>query len=224
VITLFIIATIMAVFGVYGYRRGFWPMVIALGALLFAVLLIDRVPEQLVMYMNAIYVSTMLLFRGGLTAIVNGDLDEAKQMLSSIEKPFSGDNEKWALLIVLIGAATVGLLVSLFIKSKPSIWGLILGLVYGYVLSLNVTSLIFGSPETALVPGQGTATGGPGLIDRLIAALTNPETSAVCGSLVVFSIVVLVIVAVISATKTGKRAQSKGNGSSTSATRTGDKG
>jgi hypothetical protein len=206
-LTLFIIASIMAIFGVYGYRRGFWSMAVALGVLLFAVLLITRAPEQLARYFNAIYISTVLLFKGGLTAIVSGDLDAAKELMSSVEKPFSGEGAKWALFIVLVGAVAVGLLLSLLIKSKPSVWGLVFGLIYGYLLSVNAIRIVVGGSTAELFPGAIPATQGPcsGLVGRMVCALNDAESSAMCGTLILIGVAVLVIVAVISASKFSKK-------------------
>jgi hypothetical protein len=206
-VTLFIIAGVMAVFGVYGYRRGFWSMAVALGILVLAVLLITRAPEQLAKYFNAIYMSTVLLFKGGLGAIASGDLDSAKELLNSVPKPFSGENTKWALFIVLVGATFVGLLLSLFIKPKPSIWGLFLGLIYGYLLSVNAVRIIVGGSTAELFPEAVPATQGPcsGLAGRMVCALNNPQSSAMCGTLILIGVAVLVIVAVISASKFSKK-------------------
>lgn len=206
-LTLFIIASVMAIFGVYGYRRGFWPMVVALGVLVFGVLLITRAPEQLAKYFNAIYMATVLLFKGGLGSIASGNLDSAKELLGSVPKPFSGENAKWALFIVLVGATVFGLLLSLLIKPKPSVWGLILGLIYGFMLSITAVRVIVGGSTAELFPEAGEALQGPcnGLAGRLVCALNNPQTSAMCGTLILIGVAVLVIVAVISASKFSKK-------------------
>jgi F0F1-type ATP synthase assembly protein I len=206
-LTLFIIASIMAIFAVYGYRRGFWSMALAFGVLLFGVLLITRAPEQLAKYFNAIYMATVLLLKGGLGAIAKGDLDSAKQLMGSVEKPFSGEDAKWALFIVLVGAVVVGILLSLLINPKSSVWGLILGLLYGYVLSVNAIRILVGGSTEELFPEAMAGTQGPcsGLAGRLVCALNNPQTSAMCGTLILISVAILVIVAVISASKFSKK-------------------
>jgi hypothetical protein len=206
-LTVFIIASIMAIFGVYGYRRGFWSMLVAFGVLLFAILLITRAPEQLARYFNAIYMATVLVFKGGLGAIAGGNLDTAKELLGSVEKPFSGENAKWALFIVLIGGVVFGLLLSLLVKPKPSVWGLIIGLAYGFALSVNAVRIILGGSTAELFPEAVAATQGPcnGLVGRMVCALNNPQTSAMCGTLILIGVAVLVIVAVISASKFSKK-------------------
>jgi hypothetical protein len=206
-LTLFIIASIMAIFGVFGYRRGFWPMAVAFGVLLFAILLITRAPEELAKYFNAIYTATVLLFKGGLTAIVSGDLEAAKELMSSVEKPFTGEDAKWALFIVLVGGVVFGLLLSLLFKSKPSVWGLMIGLLYGYVLSVNSIRIIVGGSTEELFPEAMAATQGPcnGLVGRMVCALNDPQSSAMCGTLILIGVAVLVIVAVISASKFSKK-------------------
>jgi hypothetical protein len=206
-LTLFIVAGIMAIFGVYGYRRGIWPMVVALGVLLFAVLLITRAPEQLARYFNAVYMATILLFKGGLGAIAQGNLDSAKALLGSVPKPFSGEDAKWALFIVLVMATVFGILLSLLIKAKPSVWGLMLGLFYGFVLSITSVRIILGGSTEALFPEAVAASQGPcnGLVGRMVCALNNPQSSAMCGTLILISVAVLVLVAVISASQISKK-------------------
>ena len=207
-LTLFIVACIMAIFGVYGYRRGlFWSMAVAFGVLLFGILLITRAPEQLAKYFNAIYMATVLLFKGGLGAFAQGNLDSAKELISSIEKPFSGEGEKWALFIVLVGAVVVGLLLSLLFKPKPSVWGLTVGLLYGYLLSVNAIRVVVGGSTEELFPQAEVVTHGPcnGLVGRMVCALSDPQTSAMCGTLILISVAALVIVAVISASKFSKK-------------------
>lgn len=206
-LTLFIIASVMAIFGVYGYRRGFWSTVVALGVLVLGVLLITRAPDQLAKYFNAIYTATVLLFKGGLGAIASGNLDSAKELLGSVPKPFSGENAKWALFIVLVGATVFGLLLSLLIKPKPSVWGLLLGLIYGFGLSITGVRVIVGGSTEELFPEAVAATQGPcsGLAGRLVCALNNPQTSAMCGTLILIGVAALVLVAVISASKFSKK-------------------
>jgi F0F1-type ATP synthase assembly protein I len=207
-LTLFIIASVMAIFGVYGYRRGlFWSMAVAFGVLLFGILLITRAPEQLAKYFNAIYMATVLLLKGGLGAIAQGNLDSAKELLGAVEKPFSGEGAKWALFIVLVGSVVVGILLSLLIKPNPSVWGLIVGLLYGYVLSINAIRVVVGGSTEELFPQAAAATHGPcsGLLGRMICALNDPQSSAMCGTLILISVAVLVIVAVISASKFSKK-------------------
>jgi hypothetical protein len=206
-LTLFIVATIMAICGVYGYRRGFAAMAVAFAVLMLGILAITRAPEQLARYFNAIYISTILLFKGGLTAIVSGDLDAAKELMSSVEKPFSGEDAKWALFIVLSGAVVVGFLLTLLIKSKPSVWGLLVGLLYGYVLSVNAIRVVVGGSTEELFPEAVAATQGPcnGLVGRMVCAMNDAQSSAMCGTLILIGIAVLVIVAVISASKFSKK-------------------
>jgi hypothetical protein len=206
--TLFIIAGIMAIFGVYGYRRGlFWSMAVAFGVLLFGILLITRAPEQLAKYFNAIYMATVLLLKGGLGAIAQGNLDSAKELMGAVEKPFSGEGAKWALFIVLVGAVVVGILLSLLIKPKPSVWGLLVGLLYGYMLSINSIRVVVGGSTEELFPQAAAATFGScnGLMGRMICALNDPQSSAMCGTLILISVAALVIVAVISASKFSKK-------------------
>jgi hypothetical protein len=182
-------------------------MAVAFGVLLFGVLLITRAPEQLAKYFNAIYMATVLLLKGGLGSIAQGNLDSAKELMGSVEKPFSGEDAKWALFIVLVGAAVFGILISLLFKAKPSVWGLIVGLLYGYLLSVNGIRVVVGGSTEELFPQAAMGTQGPcnGLLGRMVCALTNPESAAMCGTLILICAAALVIVAAISASKLSKK-------------------
>jgi hypothetical protein len=87
------------------------------------------------------------------------------------------------------------------------VWGLIVGLLYGYVLSINAIRVVVGGSTEELFPQAAAATHGPcsGLLGRMICALNDPQSSAMCGTLILISVAMLVIVAVISASKFSKK-------------------
>ena len=143
ILLVLLLATTMAIFGTLGYLKGSRWIFISLLILLLAFIAIKVAPEQIVSLLNGLYMGVMLTLSGGLGDIASGDLDAAKETLSSIEKPFTAENEDFALLLVILGAVGMGLLLYLIMKkSKSSVFGLILGLVYGYVLAAAVVPLM----------------------------------------------------------------------------------
>ena len=150
ILLVLLLATTMAIFGTLGYLKGSKWIFIALLILLVAFIAISKAPDQIVSLINGLYMGVMLTLNGGLGAIASGDLDAAKETLSSIEKPFTDENQDFALLLVILGAVGVGLLLYLIMKkSKSSVFGLIWGLTYGYVLMAAVLPLV-----TSIQPSQ----------------------------------------------------------------------
>lgn len=150
ILLVLLLATTMAIFGTLGYLKGSRWIFISLLILLLAFIAIKVAPDQIVSLLNGLYMGVMLTLNGGLGAIASGDLDAAKETLSSIEKPFTDENENFALLLVILSAVGMGLLLYLIMKkSKSSVFGLIWGLTYGYVLTAAVLPLV-----TSIQPSQ----------------------------------------------------------------------
>ena len=209
-IPLFIMAGTMALFGVWGYRRGFWPTFMSLMILLFAVLLVLRGADALLMYLNGIWMGTMLLLKGGLSALSQGNLESAKQTFSTIQKPFTDENQQWAFLLVVSAAVICGFLIGLLFKSHPSVWGLFIGLFYGYLLTLALLPVFLGVPLSTLsdVPGFGPGTaGGPcqGLVNRFVCFMGEPGNAQVCGSVIAISLAIFVIVLAVAGNRSKKK-------------------
>ena len=137
-ITVYIVillALIMAIFGIIGYQRGIWPEVVSLVVLLAAFTVVEKSPQQLIGYMNGLFIGLMLVVKSGLNDLNAGDLESAAQKLRVIEKPFVEGYEGFALVIVMVTAAVVGYLLGLLIKKTKSVFGAALGILNGYILS-----------------------------------------------------------------------------------------
>jgi hypothetical protein len=213
---LFLIAAFMAIFGVIGYKNGFWRMFWALGILFVAVLVVRReAGDTIIRYMNGLYIGAMLVFKSGLNDMASGDLESAAAKLESVEKPFTDERDWLAYLLILAGAVFLGWLFTRIIKPSPSLMGLFMGLLYGYVLAAALFPLVLGFSTAffPLTPGydQAQAAGGacvPGgtvsagsIGDRLVCFLSDPANAQVCGVIIVISISVFVLWA---ARKVGK--------------------
>jgi hypothetical protein len=171
--------------------------------LFIATLIIQRGAETIIKYMNGIFLGIMLVFKSGLNDIASGNLDSAAQKLESIERPFEDEGEWFAYLLILAGAVFVGWLISLIGKAKPSIWGMLVGLVYGYVLSAALLLLLLGFSSDWFLPifgvGESQAVSPlagdqcQGFTNQLKCFLANPQNAQICGIIIVISIAVFIL-------------------------------
>ena len=205
ILLVLLLATTMAIFGTLGYPKGSRWIFISLLILLLAFIAIQVVPDQLVSLLNGLYIGVMLTLKGGLSAIASGDLEAAKETVSSIEKPFTAENENFALLLVILSAVGFGLLLYLIMKkNKPSVFGLILGLVYGYVLAAAVVPLMTNiAPSKIPVPiiqpadrSAAVAQQAQNGFDQLLATLSSPQNIQILSLLIGVFIALLLLLTV----------------------------
>lgn len=217
-IFLILLAAIMAAFGIYGYLRGTLTMLISLGILWVAIFLVETRPEQLLTYLNGMYIGAMLVFKSGLNDLASGNLDSAAAKLESINKPFSGPTADLGLLLIIIGAIVAGFLASLLVKKKrkPGIWGAILGIVYGYLVAaavLPILGLPAGllpipfvrpfdptMPETSAAPAEETTASGD-----LLTTLSQPGVVGMIATVITAGMAIFLLFSVRRGSKSGKR-------------------
>jgi hypothetical protein len=209
-----LLATTMAIFGVLGYLKGARWAFIALMILSVAVILVEVRPETIVSTLNGLYMGVMLTLKGGLGALASGDVEEAKATLADIDKPFTDDNQNMALLLVIFGAVAVGLILAAVMKSKPGVWGLLWGMIYGYVLSAGVLPLISSNPAASLplpilrpqerAPGQAAAQAS-NAFDQLFTTLAEPQNVQIIATAIGVFVILLLLLTVRSGVKSGKK-------------------
>ncbi|MEA3335632.1 MAG: hypothetical protein U9R25_06945 [Chloroflexota bacterium] len=197
---LFVLASIMAIFAVMGYLNGTRWAIISLIVLLIAAFLVERMPDLIVDTFNGIYMGIMLAIKGGLGDVASGDLNSAGAKLESVEPLFSGDSERFALLLVIGFAVAIAVILAIIIKEKSEVFGGILGLFYGYILAAVSIPLIFGI-SGALFPlpfirsGSGTGTASAtvssaSVFDQFMASLANPDTIRLIGIMIAIAIAI----------------------------------
>lgn len=201
-------ATMMAIFATAGYMKGArWAFISLL--ILFGTLLVIKVaPEFIVSTLNGIYMGVMLTLKGGLGDLAKGDLDAVKETLSSIDVPFEGDSEKYAFLLVIGIAVGVALILAVVMTSKQGVFGLVWGIVYGYLLASAVIPLISDVPVGALPfpllypmprqPGQAAVAA-----DTLWTRLAQPEAISTLTWIIGASLVLLLLLTVRKGVKKG---------------------
>lgn len=215
---LILLAAIMAVFGIYGYLRGTVTMLVSLGILWIAIFLVETRPEQLLTYLNGLYIGAMLVFKSGLNDLASGNLDSAAAKLESINKPFTGPTADLGLLLIIVGAVILGLLASLLLKKKrkPGIWGAVLGIVYGYLIAaavLPILGLPAGllpipflrpfdptMPEASTAPADETAESGD-----LLTTLSQPGVVSMIAMAITASMAIFLLFSVRRGSKSSKR-------------------
>jgi hypothetical protein len=211
---ILLLATTMAIFGVLGYLKGSKWAFVSLLILLVAFVLVEYRPDTIVATINGLYLGVMLTLKGGLGALASGDLEEAKATLEDIERPFTDQNQNLALLLVILGAVVIGLILAAVMKSKPGVFGMIWGLVYGYVLSAAVLPLISSNPAATLpVPLLRPAEREPGAaaaqasstLDQIFTNLAQPQTVQILGIMIGVFIVLLLLLTVRSGVKGGAK-------------------
>ena len=176
---LILLAIIMAIFGIIGYQRGIWPEVLSLVVLVAAFTVVEKRPEQLIAYMNGLFMGVMLVIKSGLVDLSVGDLEAARRKLEAVEKPFVGRYEGFALVIVMVTAAVIAYLLGLLIKRKKSVFGAALGILNGYVLCAAFLPWVSGLSKSALpLPpirkGEGLAIEAGRRAGEAVAKLTLP--------------------------------------------------
>lgn len=227
-IILLIVATTMAIFGCLGYmwggRKTFILLLIALGTLL----IIAAAGDQIVTYLNGLYIGTMLVLKSGLNDIAAGDLDSASAKLEEIESPFTEDNAWLAYLLVFMGAVVVSLIIGLFIKNKKSLFGGFLGLAYGYLVAATIVYLVPGLPPVLPVPflpkpepkmgwegakpAQPTPGGPTDFLDQIWTALGQPEAVQILAIALAVFVALFLIVIVRQGVRQGKSRSSGSSG------------
>ena len=207
-------ATSMAVFATIGYIQGARWAFISLLILFGTLLAIDLFSDQIVMLLNGMYTGVMLVLNGGLGAIASGDFEAVGETISTIEKPFEGDNIKYAYLLVIAMAVGFTLILAALMKSKKGVFGLTWGFLYGYLLAAGVIPLISAVPAGVFpVPILYPADVQPGAVqvatNQFWTRLSQPETISTLTCLIGAFLVLFLLLTVRRGARKGK-----GNGSS----------
>ena len=215
---ILITGTLMAIFGVLGYLKGHAWGFIGLLLLLATFVLLQGKPDFIVSTLNGLYLGVMLALRGGLSALSSGDLEAAKATLSSIERPFNDSNRVLALLLVVVVVVLLSLILGKWTKGAASVWGMIWGLMQGYIFAAIVLPMLIPSrwailPVPYLRLAQDTVEKdhhhGHNKVDiwgQMLASLSKPENIRYLAIIIGLIIVLLVLYAVRKGVKSGAKA------------------
>jgi hypothetical protein len=220
---LFILAGFMAIFGVIGYLRGTKAAVFILLTTLFAVAVTGILGDSIIRYINALAKGFQFLLSGGLNALSGeGGSGDALEALRSTPPLVTEENENLVLGLLFVGIVFLGVLLSgiNWFKGPRSIWGLLLGLLAGYIVAAMVVRAI--APEyAALVPlpfgfGPPTPTGpvvivpgqpGPSFAERILGFLNGLVDRGLIAAFLGIVIAVFVLLAVASGNRSSRRSE-----------------
>ena len=208
----------MAIFATIGYLQGTRWAIISLLILFGTLLFIKVFDKQIVLLLNGLYTGFMLVISGGLGDLASGDLDAVKEILADIQVPFEGDTEKYAILLVIAMAVGVTLILAAIMKSKKGVFGLIWGMVYGYLLASAVIPLISAVPVGALpfpvlYPAERQPGAEQAAANQLWERLSEPQTLNTITILIGLFLVVFLLLVVRQGVRKGKGKKEQANGS-----------
>lgn len=225
---LFILATVMALFGVVGYLRGikstlFTAAVIWLGWV--GVTLADKPVARIVNLLNKM---VQLVLSGGLGALGGGGsagMETLSKKLNEIKPLINDDGTGPGLPLIFLVLILTGFLLGLLklFKSRHSLLGLALGLINGFTLStfmlrsvlpkagVNLPQLtwLFGGTQQATSSAPVAPTGQSLielLMNKILVALTSLADKGQLAILIVIAIAIFIVLA----TRLGSRSVKKG--------------
>lgn len=217
---LFILAGFMAIFAVIGYLRGWRAALFILIMTFFGVIIIARFGDVIIRYINAFCKGFQFLLSGGLSALTGGGgADAALQALGDAPACVQASDETLVLGLLLVITILLGVLLSsmAWLQGEASFFGLILGLMTGYLIAAVVVRAV--APEYAalvplpfgiatpcspcpvvIVPGEGSS-----LVSRTLDFLTSLADRGLIAAFLGTVIAVFVIMAA----RTGGRGAQK---------------
>jgi len=218
--SVILLATIMAISGVVGYQRGTRPAVINLIAILGGLFLISHAGPAIARLVNginrAVHVAPVAVHVLGGNG--GGDISQVVSALQEAKPLVAADGSGPGFPIFLFALASISFLLgrTRWLRGIPSLAGLALGLVNGYLfgaylltalgLSEVMLPLPFGlSRPAAAGPAAQALPQGPGLFDRLISLVTQRLSQNQLALLMVIAIGLFVVLATRFSSKSAKK-------------------
>lgn len=214
-IWILVLGAFMAIFGVIGYQRGTRAAVVVLVAAVLGLLVIGPLGATVIRYINAFGKGFRFLASGGMAALTgSGSADTAIAALQNTPALVQTNDSPVVLGLLYVVLVLIGLLVSRlpWFKGKDSVWGLVLGLVAGYLVGGIVVRALWPQYVAFLplpvlaepaAPIPAPVSGGPasGFVTQLVTGL-----SALAGSsLLPVIIAIVIVVFILVATRSGNR-------------------
>ncbi len=222
---LIVLATIMALFGVLGYLRGAKSSLFTAIVIWGGLVLITQVSPRIATTVNGLAFGVVFVLSGGLGALGGGGdraaaLNEVIKNMPKAPVLVNPDGTGVGIIIIFLLLVVVGFLLGMLkiFKSKSSVWGLLIGLANGYVLSAFLLPKLL--PEAGVrlaLPGglagtgggalgsAGAAQAGPSLSSALITNIVKALNQLVEGGQIALFIAILIALFVLLATRLGSR-------------------
>jgi hypothetical protein len=235
-LTILLLATLMAIMGVIGYFQGARAAFLLTIAILLGLLLIARAGGTIAKLVNGIYFGIQFVLAGGLQALGSGGTAGLSQVLQNMGTPQrlidpNAPGPTVALVILLVAVLLAWLLgraSRLPFRGARSGWGILWGLVNGYLLGAYLLWAALPSFADSLpvpfglaqenaanattatgVPAAGAAGASVGAQLLNLVQTANEHTLAV---VIMILIATFVIVAAYVSTRGGGRSRRNGTG------------
>lgn len=222
---LIVLATVMALFGVFGYLRGTKSSLFTAIVIWVGLVLITQAGGKLATAVNGLAFGVVFVLSGGLGALGGGGdraaaLSDVFDKMPKVPVLINSDGAGIGTIAIFVLLVIVGFLLGMLkvFKSKSSVWGLLIGLANGYVLSAFLLPRLL--PDAAVrlpLPGGFAGTGsapagggiaapaGPSLSSALIDSIVEALNKLVEGGQIALFIAVLIALFVLLATRLGNR-------------------
>lgn len=225
--SLILLATVMAIFGVFGYLRGGKSTLLTTAIIWLGLGLVSRFAGVIATMVNGINYGIRFVLAGGMGALGgSGDkgdaINQVFERMGTVTPLIAADGSGPGLILVFLLLMGLGLLLGALksLKSKSSPLSLILGLVNGYVISayllrmalpeagilLPLPAGLLGSQAatvTAPLPAGASVTGSA--LAKLAATLTGLATAGHIAILIAVLIAIFVLLAVRPGSRNSKK-------------------
>lgn len=225
--SLILLATVMAIFGVFGYLRGTRFSLFNAALVIVSIVMLNQVGGTLVRIIDLFYRVGRAMLSGGFKAISSegeGGFGKLGELVGKIPSLIGQDGRQTALIIIFLLIMVVGFFLGTLkiFKSKASFLGLALGLLTGYVVSayllqallpeagirLPLPAGLLGGALPAAAPLPTPA--GPSLTGSFLAKIGNFLTTLADKGDLALVLVVLIALFVLVAVRRGNRGVKKG--------------
>jgi hypothetical protein len=200
----FILAGIMSLFAILGYLYGVGAALLTLVFIMISLFLVARVGDTIVNLINRVW---QLFMSGGLQAFASGgDLTQVRANMAKIPPLIPSDAAAAFLLLMMIVLIVLAILAGMHprLRRPPSLFGVLIGLVNGYLVGAFFLVIMFPSLASVLpvpflpepAPGAPAQPCCTSLWQQFVATVTNASTRSLA-LVVMFMIFAIVMTALI---------------------------
>ncbi len=214
----FILAGVMALFGVLGYLYGATAAILTLVFVGIGLFIVSRFGTTLINIINKFW---QLFLSGGVQAFVSGgDLAQVRAKMATIPPLIPSDAAGAFLLLLLVVLIVLAILLGRFprFRRPPSLGGLLIGLLNGYLVGGYLLALMFPSFASSIWLPFGLAStisatapplGSGNPWDQFVATVLNASARSLA-LIVGFIVAVIILVALLNTVGRGRSRRTGG--------------
>ncbi len=216
----FILAGVMALFGVLGYLYGTTAAILTFVMVAIGLFVVSRFGTTIINIINKVW---QLFLSGGLQAFLSGgDLSQVRAKMNTIPPLIPSDAAGAFLLLLLVVLIVLAILLGRHrrFRRPPSLGGLLLGLLNGYLVGGYLLALMFPSLASSIWLPFGLAStisanapplGSGNPWDQFVATVLNASTRSLA-LIVGFIVAVIILVALLNTLGRGRAGRTGGGG------------